>query len=103
VLGSLGFNPAYLDWIVVLPNPHALRSADRREQVVADGVAEDDEWAPFECPDEIATAEVDQVKARASRGTDIPFALRRGTIGQVTTHALDGYARPVRARPPRIW
>ena len=27
-----------------------------------------------------------------------PFALLRGTIGQVTTHALDGYARPVRRR-----
>ena len=33
---------------------------------------------------------------------DISFALRRGTIAQVTTqHALDGYARPARARPPR--
>jgi hypothetical protein len=38
-------------------NPYALRSADRREQVVADGVADDDEWAPSECPDEIATGE----------------------------------------------
>ena len=70
-------------------------------QVVADGVADDDEWAPSECPDEIATAEVDQVKAKSIK-RDIPFALRRGTIGQVTTHALDGYARPVRARPPRM-
>jgi hypothetical protein len=40
---------------------------------------------------------------------DISFALRRGTIAQVTTHhlALDGcayagYAWPVRARPPRM-
>ena len=29
---------------------------------------------------------------------DISFALRRGTIAQVTTHALDGYARPARRR-----
>jgi hypothetical protein len=52
--------------------------------------------APFECPDEIATGEVDQVKAWKSIKRDIPFALRRGTIGQVTTHhhhhALDGFA-----------
>jgi hypothetical protein len=60
---------------------------DRREEVVADGVADDIEWAPSECPDEIATAEVDQVKAKSIK-RDIPFALRRGTIGQVTT-ALD--------------
>ena len=33
---------------------------------------------------------------------DISFALRRGTIAQVTTHALDGYARPARARPSRM-
>ncbi len=33
---------------------------------------------------------------------DISFALRRGTIAQVTTHALDGYAWPARARPPRM-
>jgi hypothetical protein len=33
-------------------------------EVVAAGVADDDEWAPFECPDKIATAEVDKVKAR---------------------------------------
>ncbi len=52
-----------------------------------------DEWAPSECPDEIATGEVDQVKAWKSIKRDIPFALRRGTIGQVTTHhALDGCA-----------
>jgi hypothetical protein len=29
---------------------------------------------------------------------DISFALRRGTIVQVTTHALDGYAWPARRR-----
>jgi hypothetical protein len=29
---------------------------------------------------------------------DISFALRRGTIAQVTTHALDGYAWPARCR-----
>ncbi len=29
---------------------------------------------------------------------DISFALRRGTIAQVTTHALDGCARPARRR-----
>jgi hypothetical protein len=46
-------------------NPHALRSADRREEVVANGVAVDDEWAPFERPDEIATAEVDKVKDKS--------------------------------------
>ncbi len=34
---------------------------------------------------------------------DISFALRRGTIAQVTTRkALDGYACPVRARPSRM-
>ena len=34
---------------------------------------------------------------------DVSFALRRGTIAQVTTHlALDGYAWPTRARPPRM-
>jgi hypothetical protein len=81
----------------------ALRSADRREEVVADGVADDDEWAPSECPDEIATAAVDQVKAKSIK-RDISFALRRGTIGQVTTHhALDVYAwlRPPSAPPIR--
>jgi hypothetical protein len=30
------------------PNSHALRSADRREEAVADGAAVDDEWVPFE-------------------------------------------------------
>jgi hypothetical protein len=63
--------------------------------VVADGVPDDDEWAPLERPDEIATAEVDKVKDKSIK-RDIPFALRRGTIGLVTTPALDGYARPVR-------
>jgi hypothetical protein len=29
---------------------------------------------------------------------DVSFALRRGTIAQVTTHALDGYAWPTRRR-----
>jgi hypothetical protein len=29
---------------------------------------------------------------------DISFALRRGTIAQVTRHALDGYACPARRR-----
>ena len=53
--------------------------------------------APFECPDEIATGEVEQVKAKSIK-RDIPFALRRGTIAQVTTHALDGYAWPARRR-----
>jgi hypothetical protein len=33
---------------------------------------------------------------------DVSFALRRGTIAQVTAHALDGYAWPARARPPRM-
>jgi hypothetical protein len=32
---------------------------------------------------------------------DTPFALRRGAIAEVTTQALDGYARPARARLPR--
>ncbi len=32
---------------------------------------------------------------------DISFALRRGTIAQVTTHALDGCACPARRRPQR--
>jgi hypothetical protein len=44
---------------------------------------------------------VEQVEARSIK-RDIPFALRRGTIGQVTTHhhALDGFAwlRPPSAR-----
>jgi hypothetical protein len=61
-------------------------------------VADDDKWAPLERPDEIATGEVDQVKDKSIK-RDIPFALRRGTIGQVTTHhALDGYARSARRR-----
>ena len=64
------------------PN-HALRSADRREEVIADGVADDDEWAPFERPDEIAAAEVDKVKDKSIK-RDILFALRRGSISQVT-------------------
>ncbi len=38
---------------------------------------------------------VDKVKDKSIK-RDIPFALRRGSIGQVTTHALDGYARPAR-------
>ncbi len=62
-----------------------------------------DKWAPLERPDEIATAEVDKVKDKSIK-RDIPFALRRGTIGQVTTHhALDGCAwlRPPSA-PPRM-
>jgi hypothetical protein len=29
---------------------------------------------------------------------DVSFAPRRGTIAQVTTHALDGYAWPARFR-----
>jgi hypothetical protein len=35
---------------------------------------------------------------------DVSFALRRGTIAQVTTHhhALDGYACPARAHLPRM-
>ena len=33
---------------------------------------------------------------------DISSALRRDTIAQVNTHALDGYASPARARPPRM-
>ncbi len=78
--------------------PLALRSADRREEGVAGGVAVVDKWAPLVCPDEIATAEVDKVKDKSNK-RDIPFALGRGTIGQVTTHhALDGYARPARRR-----
>jgi hypothetical protein len=71
---------------VEAPCPPVVSSA-KGEEVVADGVADDDEWAPSECPDEIATAEVDQVKAKSIK-RDIPFALRRGTISQVTT-ALD--------------
>ena len=38
-------------------------------------------------PDEIATTEVDKVKDKSIK-RDIPFALRRGTIGPVAT-ALD--------------
>ena len=33
---------------------------------------------------------------------DISFELRRGTIAQVTTHALDGCACSARARPSRM-
>ena len=51
----------------------------------------------LERSDEIAPAEVDKVKDKSIK-RDIPFALLRGTLGQVTTHALDGYARPVRRR-----
>ncbi len=63
---------------------------DRREEVVADGAA------------------ADVLLGKLAK--DISFALRRGTIAQVTTHhhALDGcawlrgYAWPARARPPRM-
>ena len=48
--------------------------------------------APFECPDETATAEAGMVKDK-SITRDIPFALRRGTIGQVTT-GLDAASAP---------
>ncbi len=65
--------------------------------MVAGGVAVVDKWAPLERPAEIATAEVDKVKDKSIK-RDIPFTLRRGTIGQVTSHALDGYARPARRR-----
>ncbi len=50
-------------------------------------MADNDDWPPFERPDEIATAEVDKVKGKSIK-RDVQFALRRGTIGQVTT-ALD--------------
>ena len=51
--------------------------------MVADGVANDDERVPFERPDEVATAEVDNAKDK-SITEDFP-AVRRGTIGQLTT------------------
>ena len=57
-------------------NPHALRSAGRREEVVANGMTDNDEWAPLERPDEIATAELDKVMDNSIKR----FALRRGTI-----------------------
>jgi hypothetical protein len=62
--------------------------------VVADGVADDDEWAS---PVRLGRASA-RTRSRRARWTrsrpksikrDIPFALRRGTIGRVTTHALD--------------
>ena len=63
--------------------------ADRRVEVVAAGVADDDVWAPTERPDKIATAEVDKGKAKSKNmSKDVSFALRRGTIAQVIT-ALD--------------
>jgi hypothetical protein len=66
-------------------NPHI---ADRRVEVVAAGVADDDEWAPTERPDKIATAEVDKAKSK-NMSKDVSFALRRETIAQVITLALD--------------
>ena len=60
-------------------------------------MADDDEWAPLDCPDEIATAEVDKVQDKSFE-RHFPLALRRGTLGQVTTNARDGDARPVRRR-----
>jgi hypothetical protein len=55
-------------------------------------------------PNLYETAEVDKVKDKSTK-RDIPLALRRGTIGQVTTHHLHapstaalGYARPARRR-----
>jgi hypothetical protein len=51
---------------------------------VADGATVDDEWAPFERPDETATAEKVEAKVKSIK-RDIPFALPRGTTGQVTT------------------
>ena len=42
--------------------------------MVADGVADDDEWAPFELPDEIATAEVDKVKDKSIKRDTARYA-----------------------------
>jgi hypothetical protein len=61
----------------------------------ADLLQHDDKWASLERerPDEIAIIEVDKVKDKSIK-RDIPFALRRGTIGQVTNqHALDAAQR----------
>jgi hypothetical protein len=55
--------------------PHAPRSADRREEVVAAGEADDDKMALVERPNKIATVETDMARSR----------LRRGTITQVTS------------------
>jgi hypothetical protein len=75
-------------------NPHI---ADRRVEAVAAGVADDDVWAPTERPDKIATAEVDKAKSK-NMSKDVSLALRRGTIAQVITLALNGRARPARRR-----
>jgi hypothetical protein len=55
---------------------------------VAGGVAVVDKLAPLERPDEVATAEVDKVKDNSIK-RDIPFALRRGTIGQETRQCMN--------------
>ena len=60
-------------------------------EVVAAGVADDEEWAPIERPDEIAMAEVDKAKSK-NMSKDVSFALRRGTIAHVIT-ALDSAQR----------
>ncbi len=56
----------------------ALRNADRLEEVAGDGEADDDEWAPLELPDEIATAEAGKDKDKS----DIPFPRGRGTTAK---------------------
>jgi hypothetical protein len=70
-------------------------SAHSNPRTVADGVADDDEWAPFERPDKTATAEVDEAKGKAkskNMSKDVSFALCRETTAQVTT-ALDAARR----------
>jgi hypothetical protein len=46
--------------------------------VAGDGEADDDEWAPLELPDEIATAEAGKDKDKS----DIPFPRGRGTTAK---------------------
>jgi hypothetical protein len=76
-----------------------LRSADRREEVVADGVADDDEWASFEFLGEIATAEVDKVKDESIDSTtttcDSPRRRRRQKHQPVTLPV-------VTSEPPQV-
>ena len=74
-------------------NPRALRSAVS-EEVVVGGVADDEEWAPFERPDEISMAEVAKVKGQEHQIGHFPFALRGAA-------RPSDHPRPRRLRPPK--
>ncbi len=85
-------------------NPHL---ADRRVEVVAAGVADDDDWAPIERPDEIAMAEVDKAKSKKFSRVDKVWpakAVKVESAAQVARAAAARAAAPKkveRRRPSR--